>query len=89
MIVNDLSFGEINIDGVKYYKDLVIDHGSVKKRNKEVSKKYSGRFGHTPLSTDENIPWDCKHLIVGTGQSSAMPVMDEVRNVARMKGVEF
>jgi hypothetical protein len=89
MIVNELSFGTINIDGESYSKDLIIDNGAIKKRDKESSKKYSEKYGHTPLSTDENIPWNCRRLIVGTGQSSALPVMEEVRDLAAQKGVEL
>jgi len=89
MKVNSLSFGSINIDGEIYNKDVIIDHGIVKKRKKSESKKYSDRFGHTPLSPDENIPWDCKHLIVGTGHSSSLPVMDEVFEIAGHKNVEL
>ena len=33
MIVNDLSFGAVTIDGETYGKDVIIDNGSVKKRN--------------------------------------------------------
>ena len=89
MIVNDLSFGAITIDGETFGKDVIIDNGSVKKRDKGESKVYSYRFGHTPLSPDENIPWNCKRLIVGTGHSSSLPVMDEVRDIAALKGVEL
>ena len=89
MKIKDISFGEITIDGEKYGKDVVIDNGSVKKRDKAASKKYSERFGHTPLSPDENIPWNCKCLVIGTGQSSGLPVMDEVRAIAVQKGVEL
>ena len=56
MIVKNLSFGSITIDGETYGKDVIIDNGSIKKRKKAESKKYSGMFGHTPLSPDENIP---------------------------------
>lgn len=89
MIVKNYSFGSINIDGETYGKDLMIDNGSIKKRNKDASKKYSERFGHTPLSADENIPWNCNRLIVGNGYSSSLPVMDEVRDIAVQKGVEL
>ncbi len=89
MTVNDLSFGSITIDGITYLKDLVIEDGAVNKRNKKESKKYSNRFGHTPLSPDENIPWNCKRLIVGTGHSSYMTVMDEVYEIATQKGVSL
>lgn len=89
MKIKDLSFGSIIIDGETYFKDVVIDNGSVKKRKKAESKKYRDKFGHTPLSPDENIPWNCKHLIIGNGHSSSMPVMEEVYHIARQKGVEL
>jgi hypothetical protein len=89
MIVKNFSFGSITIDGETYVKDVIINNGSIKKRKKAESKKYSDRFGHTPLSPDENIPWNCKRLIVGIGHSSCLPVMDEVYNIAISKGVEL
>ena len=87
MIVNNLSFGSITIDGETWDKDIIITNGSVKKRKKAESKKYRDRFGHTPLSQDENIPWKCKRLIIGAGHSSSLPVMDEVKEKALRKGV--
>jgi len=89
MKVKNLSFGSINIDGETYVKDVIIKNGSIKKRKKAESKKYRDRFGHTPLSPDENIPWKCTHLIIGTGHSSSLPVMDEVCDIAIHKGVEL
>jgi len=89
MKVKKLSFGSINIDGKNYFKDIVIQKGKIKKRKKKESKKFRGRFGHTPLSILENIPWDCKKLIIGTGHNSALPVMNEVKEKAKKKGVEL
>lgn len=89
MKVNDLSFGSITIDGKTYGKDIIIVNGSIKKRKKRVSKKYGEMFGHTPLSPEENIPWKCKRLIVGTGHSSGLPVMDDVNRIAKRKGVQL
>ena len=89
MIVKNLAFGSITIDGETYWKDLIIDNGSIKKRKKAESKKYRDMFGHTPLSPDENIPWKCKRLIIGTGHSSSLPVMDEVHDIAIHKDVEL
>ncbi len=89
MIVNNLSFGSITIDGETYVKDVIIVNGSVKKRKKKESKKYSDAYGHTPLSPDEKIPWNCKRLVIGTGHSSGLPVMDEVYKIAVQKGVEL
>ncbi len=89
MKVKELSFGTINIDGKEYFKDIVIHKGKIEKRKKKKSKKFRNRFGHTPLSILENIPWDCKKLIIGTGHSSATPVMKEVKKEAKKKGVEL
>ncbi len=79
----------ITIDGKNYEKDVIIDHGAIQKREKAGSKKYKDRFGHTPLSQEENIPWDCYRLIIGTGHTSNMPIMDEVFDLAVQKGVEL
>jgi len=89
MKVKELSFGAININGKAYFKDILIHKGKIEKRKKKESKKFRNRFGHTPLSTLENIPWDCKKLIIGTGHSSATPVMKEVKKKAKKKGVEL
>ena len=89
MKVHALSFGSINIDGQGYAKDIVIHKGKIEKRKKKKSKKFRNRFGHTPLSILENIPWDCKKLIIGTGHSAALPVMKEVKQKAKKKGVEL
>jgi hypothetical protein len=68
---------------------VIIYRGTVKKRHKAESKKYSVVFGHTPLSPEENIPWNCKCLIVGTGHASSLPVMSEVMDIAHRKGVKL
>ena len=89
MKVKELSFGTINIDGKDYLKDIVINKGKIEKRKKKESKKFRSQFGHTPLSTRENIPWDCKKLIIGTGHNAALTVMKEVKKKAKKKGVEL
>src|SRR5215813_8991537 len=79
------SFGFIRINGITYEHDVVIDQGQVRKRKKKPSKKFRGEFGHTPLSAEEEIPWTCRRLVIGTG-TGALPVMDEVkREAARRK----
>jgi hypothetical protein len=89
MHFEDFAFGSIRIDGVTYEHDVVIDRGEVRKRHKKPSKKFRDRFGHTPLSADEQIPWACRHLVIGTGAHGALPVMEEVRREARRRGVEL
>jgi hypothetical protein len=51
------SFGSIQINGVTYEHDLVIDRGEIRKRKKRDSKEYRAAYGHTPLSIKEDIPW--------------------------------
>jgi hypothetical protein len=82
------SFGSIRIDGVTYEHDVVIEGGDVRERKKKYSKKYRETFGHTPLSLDEEIPWKCRRLVVGTG-TGALPVMEEVKREAERRNVEL
>jgi hypothetical protein len=84
-----ITFGVIEIDGKRYEHDVVIERGRVRKRRKGPSKPYRDEFGHTPLSADEQIPWSGRRLIVGTGASGQLPIMDEVREQARRRGVEI
>ena len=83
------SFGSIRIDGVTYDYDVLIDRGGISKRKKKPSKKFRDQFGHTPLSTEEQIPWKCHCLEIGTGEGGALPVMDEVKEEARRRHVEL
>ena len=89
MRIDQFSFGSIRIDDEVYEHDVVIDRGRVGKRKKQPSKPYRDSFGHTPLSIQEKIPWDCKRLLVGTGAAGALPVMDEVREEAARRQVEL
>jgi hypothetical protein len=82
------SFGSIRIDGVTYEHDIVIDDGHVRKRKKEPSKKFREAFGHTPVSIEEEIPWKCRRLIIGTG-TGALQVMEEVKQEAKRRKVKL
>ena len=81
-------FGSIRIDGVTYEHDVLIDRGRVRKRKKKASKKFRDAFGHTPLSIEEEIPWKCRKLVIGTG-TGALPIMDEVRQEARRRHIRL
>lgn len=76
------SFGSIRIDGVTYDHDVVIDRGKIRKRKKKPSKKFRDQFGHTPLSVEEKIPWNCRRLVIG-----ALPVMDELKRAAKRRHI--
>ena len=87
MEVKYLGFGSVEIDGERYEYDVVVRGGRVEKRKKKLSKHLKENYGHIPLSLAENIPWDCKTLIIGTGESGALPVLDEVKAEAENRGV--
>ena len=88
MRFEDFSFGSIRIDGVTYNHDVVIDRGRVRKRKKKLSKQFRDAFGHTPLSTEEDIPWKCRRLVIGTG-TGRLPVMDEVKQKAKRRHIKL
>jgi hypothetical protein len=80
------SFGSIRIKGTTYKDDVVIDRGHIRKRKKKQSKKFRAAFGHTPLSVEEEIPWKCRRLVIGTG-TGALPVMEEVKREAHRRRI--
>ena len=74
---------------MRYDHDLIIDRGKIRKRKKSASKRFRGAYGHTPLSTAEEIPWRCRGLVIGTGADGALPVMEQVREEARRRKVDL
>jgi hypothetical protein len=82
------SFGSLRIDGVTYDHDVVIDRGEVRKRKKRPSQKFREAFGHTPLSLEEEIPWQCRRLMIGTG-NGALPVTEEVKREAKRRKIKL
>ncbi len=89
MRITAFSFGSIEIDGVTYEHDVVIDRRDVHKRKKKASKKFRDTFGHTPVSLEEPIPWNCRRLVIGTGAYGGLPVMREVEREAQNRKVEL
>ena len=84
-----LGFGKLKVAGEKYRKDVVLDRGAVRKRKKKPSREFRKQFGHTPVSLQEAIPWECKRLVIGTGMEGRLPVMEEVVAEAHRRGVEI
>jgi len=84
-----ISFGLIEIDGRRFDHDVVVEGGVVRRRKKAASKAYRDQYGHTPLSPDEAIPWSARLLIIGTGISGQLPIMPELYEEARQRGVEI
>ena len=83
------AFGVLEIDGATYEHDIIIDRGEIQKRKKKASKQFRDAFGHTPLSVEENIPWRCTSLVIGTGAYGRLTVMDDVKREAENRGVKL
>jgi hypothetical protein len=81
--------GSLKIDGKTFTKDVILDQGMIRKRKKKPSRVFREQFGHTPVSLQEAIPWECKCLVIGTGIEGRLPVMDEVSAEARRRGIEL
>lgn len=87
MRVDYPGFGRIIVDGIEYGHDVVIEAGTVTARSKRPSKPLRSRYGHTPLSEAEAIPWSHPRLIIGSGYSGSLPITPGVLEAARAKGV--
>jgi hypothetical protein len=87
--ITGYSFGSARVDGVTYDHDLIIDRRKIRKRKKGASRQFRGAYGHTPVSAAEDIPWRCRRLVIDTGAAGALPVMKEVRDQARRRGVDL
>jgi len=89
MHFEDFSFGSIQIEGTSRDYDVVIDRGKIRKRKKKPSKQFRDAYGHTPLSTEEEIPWKCRRLVIGTGAYGKLPVTEELKRQAQRHKIEL
>ena len=89
MKVRLLGFGSLEVEGREYEYDIVIEGGRVRRRKKKPSKPYRSEFGHTPLSAEEELPWDGSRLIIGTGVYGSLPIMHEVTEEAGRRRVDL
>jgi len=87
--IDSFLFGSVRVDGHTYHHDVVIDRGRVRECRKGASKRHRESYGHTPLSAEEEIPWGCRRLVIGTGAAGALPVMEAVRAEAHRRHVEL
>lgn len=89
MDVDYPGFGTIVIDGSRFDHDVVIEGGVVRPRDKGPSKDLKGRFGHTPLTAAEEIPWSKPQLVIGSGYSGRLPIDPDIEVAAAGHGVEL
>jgi hypothetical protein len=84
-----VAFGELEIDGERYRRDVVIDGGQIRKRDKGPSKALPHKGRHTPLTAAEQIPWGGRRLIIGTGARGQLPIAREVAEEAERRGISI
>ena len=90
MLLDSFSaFRQTSRRSVAWDSDVVIDRSEIRKRKKKPSKAFRDQFGHTPLSIEEDIPWECRRLVIGTGAHGGLPVMDAVKREAKRRKVEL
>ena len=82
-----VAFGDLEIEGEHYRRDVVIDAGRISKRDKGPSKALSHKGRHTPLTAAERIPWGGKRLIIGTGAHGQLPIAPGVKEEAKRRGI--
>lgn len=87
--VSALAFGRITVDGKEHTEDVIFDRGAVRERDKKPSRALRDKYGHTPLTPREEIPWDCKTLLIGIGMSGQLPVLEELKDEAKKRGVKL
>jgi len=87
--ITDLKFGAITVNGKVFKKDVVLENGNCRKRKKGPSKPQRPKYGHTPLTPLENIPWDCKTLVIGIGMHGKLPVVKEFKDEAKRRDVKL
>jgi hypothetical protein len=89
MRFDNFSFGSIRIDGSRYEHDVIVDRGEIRRRKKKPSKRFREQFGHTPLLIEEDIPWKCRQLVIGSGAYGRLLVMQEVQREAECHKVKL
>lgn len=83
------AFGRIVIDGREFDHDVIVDDGEVRARDKGPSRPLKKRYGHTPLSSGEDLPWSKPNLVIGSGYSGSLPVLPEIVEEAGERGVDL
>jgi hypothetical protein len=88
--IEGLVFGRITVEGKEHTNDVIIDRGKVRERDKKPSRAERAKYGgHTPLTPKEEIPWECKTLLIGIGMSGRLPVVEELKAEAKKRGVKL
>ncbi|MBD3274072.1 MAG: hypothetical protein GF372_02110 [Candidatus Marinimicrobia bacterium] len=88
--INHTQFGSITIEDTQYNHDVIIlPDGSIRERNKDLSRKHFGTSHHVSEEEAEDFSsQNADHLIVGTGQSGQLSLTDEAEQFLRDQGFD-
>ncbi len=89
LVFNETGFGYVVVNGRRYSYDIVVyPDGSIERRLKELSSKYKGMYGHTPLSKEELEhylsrinPSELEYIVIASGQYGDLPLTPEAREL--------
>jgi len=85
----DFAFGLIRIDSVTHEHDVESIMGtSARGRKKRRRNSVTPSVMHHSVK-EEEIPWKCRCLVIGTGAYGRLPVMDEVRREAARREIKL
>jgi hypothetical protein len=80
-------FGWIEVNGVRYEKDIIIHvDGKVTKRKRKKSRDLKVKYGHTPLSRSELMFLEDEKpevVYIGTGHQGALPITPKAQQVLK------
>jgi hypothetical protein len=76
-------------DATAYRHALIPERREVRKRKENRSKRCPQQFGHTPLSIEEEIPWKCHRLVVGSPAYGRLPMMQKLRREDESHKIKF
>ncbi len=94
LVFDETGFGYVVVNGRRYGHDIVVyPDGSVERRLKELSSKYKGTYGHTPLSKEELEhylsrvnPSELEYIVIASGQYGDLPLTPEARELLSSLG---
>ena len=88
MIINSTQFGSVTIDGKKYNQVLIVGDSVMERDYQKLEKLFNTSHKIGDWEIEELLKQNPEIIIIGTGQSSAMEVDEEIINNFKNKGIE-
>lgn len=87
--INSTEFGEITIDGKKYYQVLIVGDLVMERDSEKLEKLLGTTHKIGDWERDELLKANPEIIVIGTGQSSVMRVDGELANGLAKKSIEL